>query len=123
MDKEGQRRSWAHVVLPPGEYTMGALTHNRTMPGTFTLRVTTQSTPPPPLRFKSVSVGALQTCGLLTDGTPLCWGRRNVDGDGTEMPPGDFELISRGGHTCAIRDRRHTRCVGTLQTKANILAG
>ena len=102
--KEGQRRSWAHIVLPPGEYIVRAHTHNRTMPGTFTFRVTTQSTPPPPLRFKSVSVEELQTCGLLTDGTPLCWGRRSVDGDGTEAPPGVFELISRGRHTCAIRE-------------------
>ena len=101
--EEGQQRSWAHIVLPPGEYIVEALTYNRTLPGSFTFWVTTQSTPPPPLRFKSVSVGTFQTCGLLTDGTPLCWGMRNVEGGGSEAPPGDFELISRGGHKCAIR--------------------
>ena len=101
--EEGQQRSWAHIVLPPGEYIVEALTYNRTLPGSFTFWVTTQSTPPPPLRFKSVSVGNFQTCGLLTDGTPLCWGMRNVEGGGSEAPPGDFALISRGGHKCAIR--------------------
>lgn len=102
--KEGQRRSWAHIILPPGEYIVGALTYNRAMPRTFKLSVTMQPTAPPPLRFKSVSVGALQTCGLLTDGTPLCWGRRKVEGDGAEAPPVDFASISRGGHTCALRE-------------------
>ncbi len=101
--EEGQQRSWAHIVLPPGEYIVEAHTHNRTMPGSFTFWVTSQSTPPPPLRFKSVSVGTFQTCGLLTDGTPLCWGMRNVEGGGSEAPPGEFTSISRGRHTCAIR--------------------
>ena len=102
--EEGQRRSWAHIVLPPGEYIVGALTYNRTMPGTFTLKVTTQSTPPPPFQFKAISVGAFQACGLLTDGTPLCWGRSSVEGVGTDTPPGNFVSISRGGHTCALRE-------------------
>ena len=101
--EEGQQRSWAHIVLPPGEYIVEAHTHNRTMPGSFTFWVTTQPTPPPPFRFKSVSVGEFQTCGLLTDGTPLCWGMRNVEGGGSEAPPGEFASISRGRHTCAIR--------------------
>ena len=101
--EEGQQRSWAHIVLPPGEYIVEALTYNRTLPGSFTFWVTSQSTPPPPLRFKSVSVGTFQTCGLLTDGTPLCWGMRNVEGGGSEAPTGEFASISRGRHTCAIR--------------------
>ena len=101
--KEGETWSWAHVLLPPGKYIVGAITDNRAMPGSFELTVTGQSTPPPPLRFKAISLSSLQTCGLLTDGTPLCWGRRSVEGDGADTPPGDFVSISRGGHTCALR--------------------
>ena len=102
--KEGQRRNWAHIFLPPGEYIVGAITDNRAMPRSFKLTVTGQPATPPPLRFKAVSVGELQTCGLLTDGTPLCWGRRSVEGVGTDTPQGDFVSISRGGHTCALRE-------------------
>ncbi len=103
FSKEGQRRSWAHILLPPGKYIVGSITDNRAMPRSFKLTVTGQPATPPPLRFKAVSVSQFQTCGLLTDRTPLCWGRRSVEGVGTEVPPGDFVSISRGGHTCAIR--------------------
>ena len=102
--KEGQTWSWAHILLPPGKYIVGAITDNRAMPTSFELTVTVQPATPPPLRFKALSVGDLQTCGLLTDGTPLCWGRRKVEGVGTDTPPGDFVSISRGGHTCALRE-------------------
>ena len=101
--KEGQTWSWAHSLLPPGEYIVGAITDNRAMPRSFELTVTVQPATPPPLRFKAVSVGELQSCGLLTDGTPLCWGRRSVEGVGTDTPQGEFVSISRGGHTCALR--------------------
>ena len=101
--KEGQTWSWAHILLPPGKYIVGAITDNRAMPRSFKLTVTGQPATPPPLRFKAVSVGELQSCGLLTDGTPLCWGRRSVEGVGTDTPQGDFVSISRGGHTCALR--------------------
>ena len=108
--KEGQRRSWAHILLPPGKYIVGAIIENRAMPRTFKLAVTMQPTTPPPLRFKAVSVSELQTCGLLYDGTPLCWGRRKVEGDGTEAPPGKFVSISRGGFTCALREDGTPEC-------------
>ena len=101
--KEGQTWSWAHILLPPGKYIVGAITDNRAMPRSFELTVSGQPAGPPPLQFKAVSAGLLQTCGLLPDGTPLCWGRRSVEGVGTDTPQGDFVSISRGGHTCALR--------------------
>ena len=98
------RLRWAHTPLSAGDYTVEVITHNRALPSDFTFVVNAQPPPPPPYRFKSVSVGAWRTCGLLLDGTPLCWGRNNVDGEGSEAPDGRFASISTGGHTCAIRE-------------------
>ena len=100
---EGRLR-WAHTPLAAGEYTVEIVTRNRALPGAFTFTVTAQPTPPPPYRFKSVSASEGHTCGLLTDDTPLCWGRRGVEGEGSETPDGRFASISTGGHTCALRE-------------------
>ena len=101
---DGGRLRWAHASLPAGEYTAEIVTRNRALPGAFTFIVTAQPTPPPPYEFKSISVSSGRACGLLSDGTPLCWGRRNVEGEGSETPDGKFASISVGGHTCALRD-------------------
>ena len=101
---EDGRLRWAHVPLPPGDYAVEIVTYNRVLPGAFTFTVSAQPTPPPPYRFKSISVWGGYSCGLLTDGTPLCWGRRNVEGDGSEAPGGRFVSISAGGHQCGLRE-------------------
>ena len=98
------RLYWAHVSLPAGEYTAEVVTLNRGSPGDFTFTLAHQPTPPPPYKFKSISVSEGRSCGLLLDGTPLCWGRRNVEGGGSVPPDGIFASISVGGHTCALRE-------------------
>ncbi len=101
---DNSRLYWAHVPLPAGEYTAEVVTSNRALPGDFTFTLTNQPTPAPPYRFKSISVSAHRSCGLLLDGTPLCWGLRNVEGGGSVAPDGKFASISVGGHTCALRE-------------------
>ena len=101
---DGGRLRWAHTPLSAGEYTIEVVTKNRALPGAFTFVVTAQPTPPPPYEFKSISVWSGRTCGLLSDGTPLCWGRRSVEGEGSETPDGKFASISAGKHTCALRE-------------------
>ena len=101
--ERGSQVSWAHTPLAPGSYTVEAVTKDLVSPGAFTLRIAAQPTPPPPYRFKSISAGEGRTCGLLSDGTPLCWGTSNVKGEGAEMPGGRFMSISTGRHTCALR--------------------
>ena len=98
------RLHWAHTPLPAGEYTVEIVTRNRALPSDFTFTLTSQPTPPPPYRFKSISVSGDRACGLFLDGTPICWGRRNVEGDGSETPGGKFASISTVNHTCALQE-------------------
>ena len=95
---------WAHTPLTAGKYVVEIVTRNHVLPGDFTFTVTAQPTTLPPYRFKTVSATGGRTCGLLMDGTPLCWGRRGVEGQGSETPSGKFMSISTGGHTCALRE-------------------
>ena len=100
----GTQISWAHIPLDRGSYTVEAVTKDRISPGAFTLRISAQPTPPPPYRFKAISAGESRTCGLLIDGTPLCWGIGRTRGEGAEVPDGKFVSISAGDHTCALRE-------------------
>ena len=102
--RDDRQLRWTHVSLAPGSYTVEAVAKDRVMPGVFTLAIDVQPTPPPPYRFKSVTAGDWRTCGLLSDGTPLCWGIGKVEGEGAEMPEGRFTSISSGWHTCALRE-------------------
>ena len=95
---------WAQLPLPPGSYTVEAITNKRTQPGAYRLTVSAQHTPPPPYRLKSVSAGSARTCGVLLDGTPICWGITNVLGEGAEIPQGPFASISTYRHSCALRE-------------------
>ena len=95
---------WSHFILAAGDYVIEVANKDRALPGSFSLTTHAQPTPPPPYRFKSVSAGGSRTCGLLTDGTPPCWGERGVDGPGTAAPPGKFMAISTHGYTCALRE-------------------
>ena len=104
------RMRWMHGLLAPGTYRLEAHTKNRAIPGSFSLAMMAQPTPPPPLSFRSVDADSTRTCGLLTDGTPLCWGTRSVDGEGSEAPHGRFASISTGRPTCAIREDGTPHC-------------
>ena len=109
---EKRKFHWAHVPLAPGSYTVEAVTSERVLPGSFTLSVAAQPTPPPPYRFKSVSAGELRTCGLLTDGSPLCWGFRQRSGRWGGDARREIRVDQHGAaYLCGPR-RRHTRVLG-----------
>ena len=68
-------------------------------------------------RFDRMTVGALHTCALATDGTAYCWGRNTENQLGRGMTPGNttvpglvfttvkFDSVTAGGsHSCALRD-------------------
>ena len=120
---DGLRLRWAQIPLSAGTYTVELVSRNRALlneasdtggadafggstsgsPG-FAFVAYAQPTPPPPYRFKAVSTYGGRTCGLLQDGTPLCWGKRIVEGEGGVAPSGSFVSISSGWHTCALTE-------------------
>ena len=106
---QGQLR-WTHLPLGPGNYSIDAVTLNPVKLGSFELSLSAQETPAPPYRFKAISAYSGRTCGLLDEGTPLCWGRRNVEGEGTEPQGGKFESLSTGQHVCALREDGTPEC-------------
>ena len=62
---------------------------------------------PPNRRFKDISVGTFQSCGILQDGLLACWG--------IESPPpaGKYIALDAGRyHTCAVRDDGAVMCWG-----------
>ena len=65
----------------------------------------------PKLEFASVSAGSNHTCGVLTDGSVLCWGD---DYYGQATPPeGEFASVSVGGrHSCGVRRDGAVLCWG-----------
>ena len=110
------RRLWTQVTIPPGEYTAEVITYNRASPGGFTFTINAQFLPPPPYRFTSISVGGERSCGLLSDGTPICWGGWRIGCDVKEAwsPPKEkFISVSTGtGHTCGLREDGTAACWG-----------
>ena len=108
-EDEGRLR-WAQMPLPAGSYRLDAVTLDTASPDDFRLTVDVQPTPPPPYRFKSIAVSGYQTCGVLLDGTPLCWGARGVEGDGSEIPDLKFKAISVGDHVCGLLDNGEAVC-------------
>ncbi len=111
---ETDRLLWTHGAIPPGEYTAEVITHNRALPGGFTFTINAQPIPPPPYRFTTIDVGGQQSCGLLSDGTPICWGRR-IWYRGLEAwpPTGEkFVSISVGTHACGLREDGTAVCWG-----------
>ena len=110
------RRLWTQVAIPPGEYTAEVITYNRASPGGFTFTINAQLLPPPPYRFTSISVGGERSCGLLSDGTPICWGGWRIGCDVREAwsPPREkFISVSTGTrHTCGLREDGTVACWG-----------
>ena len=103
---------WHHRWLPPGQYEIQAATRERAFPGRFTLIVDAQPVPgqPESLRFKAVATSNDRTCALLTDGTPLCWGRPYDTRTQPTIPDGPFENIYGGFHFCATTADGHAQC-------------
>ena len=64
-----------------------------------------------PLPFTSVSAGWFHTCGILQDGSAVCWG---LDSHGQSMPQGEqFMSISSGRyHTCGVTEDNAIVCWG-----------
>ena len=104
--------AWHHQWLPPGSYEIQAATREETYQGRFTLIVDAQPIPGPPesLRFKAVATSIDRTCALLTDGTPLCWGRPHDTNRTATIPQGKFESIFGGFHFCATDSERAAQC-------------
>lgn len=103
---------WHHQWLPPGQYEIQAATRERAFPESFTLIVDAQPIPgtPEALRFKAVATSSDRTCALLTDGTPLCWGRPYDTRPRPSIPEGPFENIYGGFHFCATTSEGTAQC-------------
>ncbi len=72
---------------------------------------------PPAGTFSQVSAGGYHTCGLKTDGTLACWGRRRLrpgHAAGRDLHPGQRRRLS---HLRAA-DRRHAGLLGATTTTA-----
>ena len=102
---------WVQRLLPPGSYSVDVVTDRSMVPDSFSLKISVSKTPPPPLRFKSISVGSRFTCGLLEDGTPVCWGS---NANGAAAPPFEerFESITTGNYSCGLRPDGIAVCWG-----------
>ena len=103
---------WVQKLLPPGTYNVDVVTDRSVVPDSFSLKISVSKTPPPPHRFKSISVGSRHTCGLLLDGTPVCWGWNR---HGQAAPPLEekFESITTGLFSCGLRPDGIAVCWGT----------
>ena len=103
---------WHHQWLPPGSYQVQAATRETSYPGRFTLIVDAQPVPGPPesLRFKVIATSVDRTCALLTDGTPLCWGRPHDTSQSPTIPQGKLENIYGGYHYCGTTDDGSAQC-------------
>ena len=63
-------------------------------------------------RFQQVSAGLGYTCGILTDGAVVCWGRNYSDQ--ATPPSGTFRQVSAGWHhTCGVQTDGAVACWGS----------
>ena len=104
--------AWRQEILPAGVYLVELSTRNREFPGSYVFTMEGQSIPPPPLRFAEIRPGYWGSCGLLVDGTPLCWGKSGENSRNAAMPEESFATLSHGpgGHRCGIRDDGTVLC-------------
>ena len=88
---------WAQGIVPPGTYSVEVVTHDRVLPGTFGLSISTSRTHEPPHSFESVSTGYRHACALDSDGTAVCWGS---NGELYAWPPyGEISILAPSGET------------------------
>ena len=94
---------WVQKLLPPGSYSVEVVSGRTQPPQDFVLSLSASKVPPPPHRFKHVETGGRTTCGLLVDGTPVCWG--NDWGGKLSAPDGESftSLVVSNTATCGLR--------------------
>ncbi len=80
--------SWVQSVVPPGEYTVEVVTHERVL-APFELAIGASETHPPPHRFESISSGGNHVCALDTEGAVVCWGS-----NGYIPPHGEVSILA-----------------------------
>ena len=82
--------------------------------------------------FQMLAAGRKHTCGILQNGTSLCWGRDTLHGWVDPSSPGTFDMLSSfGDMTCGIRmSDKQIECFGVvppqivaLSTTKGILGG
>ena len=105
--------------LEPGDYTIEATTFAAEETGRFTLVVDIEVTGEPTVpdfKYIAISSGANHVCAIATDGSIMCWGSDDSEGQISDRPTsGRFTQISSGdNHTCALRDDGAVICWGSF---------
>ena len=104
--------AWVQKLLPPGSYSIEVVSDRTLTPEGFVLSIITSPVPPPPHRFQYVEAAGRTSCGLLVDGTPVCWG--NDWGGKLAAPAGEvFTSLAVGNTaTCGLRADGSLVCWG-----------
>ena len=85
---------WAQAIVPPGQYIVEIVSHNRVL-DEFGLALHTSETHPPPHSFESISSGHDHACALASDGLAFCWGG---NGELYAWPPnGEVSMLAPPG--------------------------
>ena len=110
---EGHAFAWRQDVLQAGTYQIDLRSHEPESPGRFIFTMFAQTTPPPPFKFTSLSVGYLRSCGLIEGGTPLCWGL-GIKGADVAVAAAPMQKISVGTstHVCGLKQDGSAICWG-----------
>ena len=103
--------AWVQRRLPPGSYSIDVVSQRSVWPDSFELSITATPTGDAPHTFKSVSAGSRHSCGLLYDGTTVCWGW-NRHGQAAPPPGEKFESITSGTGSCGLRKDGSAVCWG-----------
>jgi alpha-tubulin suppressor-like RCC1 family protein len=75
--------------------------------------------------FTQIAVGGRHTCGLVRDGSMLCWGSNYYGAlAGADDPAADFTQLAAGGyHTCGLRRDRSLACWGMGNLEVGQVSG
>ena len=85
---------WAQAIVPPGQYIVEVVTHDRVL-DEFGLAIHTSETHQPPHSFESISSGNDHVCALDSDGIAVCWGS---NGELFAGPPyGEVSILAPSG--------------------------
>ena len=99
----GLANAWAQRLLPPGAYRVVLTTGAHHAPESFDLVFSSSETGPPPYEFRSAAPGGEHTCGLLDNGSVVCWGRNESGQTATPLGYRFLTVAAGGKHTCALR--------------------
>ena len=109
--------NWAQSIVPPGEYTVEVVTHDRVL-ASFELAIGASETHPPPHSFESISSGGHHVCALDPDGVAVCWGSNGYippHGDVSILAPSDEKFIDVSSgryHFCGLKPDGEVVCWG-----------